>query len=225
MIDMHGRPFRGHRGELQEVLEVHGHLVDALGLVEAHAGHVVRVGHLRLELGRPGEGGGRVGVLAARVVHDPELIVGLRELGAVLDALPRGFERAVEVAVDQRARRLADGAPGLAAAREAAEVLLRLAVLIDLPAGESLAILRVRRRVGRRLLDDLLVFAGVEELLESSWAGAGWANPGVARAMAHVTASSIPVSRIVMSSLLCERTAEVPARAHALSSTLYPCAS
>ena len=178
MIDMHGRPLRRHGGELQEVLEVHGHLVDALRLVEAHAGHVVRVGHLRLELGRPGEGGGRVGVLAARVVDEAELIVGLRELGAVLDALPCGLQRAVEVAVDQRARGFADGAPGLAAAREAAEVLFRLAVLIDLPTRESLAILRVRRRVGRRLLDDLLVFAGVEELLEVLLGGRGLGERG-----------------------------------------------
>ena len=35
MMRIDGRPFRGHRGELQEVLEVDGHLVEALGPVQA----------------------------------------------------------------------------------------------------------------------------------------------------------------------------------------------
>src|SRR5215471_6472752 len=104
---LHGRLLRRIGREFQEVLEVHRHTVDALDLVEGHAGFVVRIRHLRLELRGLGERVGGLRLIVACRERQAELVPGLGEIAIGLDGLVSRLLRGGQIAVGQ-------GDPGFA---------------------------------------------------------------------------------------------------------------
>ena len=151
-----GRALGRIRRQLEEVLEVDGHLVDALGFVEAHAGLIVRVRHLWRAFCRLGERFGGLSILTLRIERLTQLKLRLRQFGIPLHRSASRVDRLVQVAVDERDAGFAHGPPGIPGLCKLAERVLCLIVLIELSMGESLEIPGLRGALARGSLDDLL---------------------------------------------------------------------
>ena len=148
------------------------HEVDPLHLGIRDAGVVVRVRERGIQLGSPIEGGRRLGHIPPRAQRETPLEVRFGQRFAVGDGLVRGVHSALRVRSEQRDGRSADVTPGILIAQRR-ELLVRPARLVFagkflLASGHEIgdARLVVGRRRAAGQLDDLLIFAGIEQLAQ-----------------------------------------------------------